>query len=129
MTCAFSPTRLIPRFSKLTEILTLLCCITLSSSRENQRSAQEVERRISDAVAGEVFAQVKTYQVAIINSSPSHYIIFHSPLVSISPTSQNFPFLRPSSVHPSICSCYHVPSISLHLRLLNIYCYGSSSSC
>ena len=27
---------------KLREILTLLCCITLSSSRENQRSAQEV---------------------------------------------------------------------------------------
>ena len=35
------------------EILTLLCCITLSSSRENQRSAQEVARRISGAVAGE----------------------------------------------------------------------------
>ena len=28
---------------KLREILTLLYCITLSSSRENQRSAQEVE--------------------------------------------------------------------------------------
>ena len=27
---------------KLREILTLLCCITLSSSKENQRSAQEV---------------------------------------------------------------------------------------
>src|SRR3954467_1489703 len=27
---------------KLREILTLLCCITLSSSREDQRSAQEV---------------------------------------------------------------------------------------
>ena len=27
---------------KLREILTLLCCITLTSSRENQRSAQEV---------------------------------------------------------------------------------------
>ena len=52
------------------EILTLICCITLSSSRENQRSAQEVARRISGAVAGEVFAQVKTYQVPITNSSP-----------------------------------------------------------
>src|SRR4051812_49684897 len=31
----------------------LLYCITLSSSRENQRSAQEVARRISGAVAGE----------------------------------------------------------------------------
>ena len=41
----------------LMEILTLLCCITLSSSRENQRSAQEVARRISGAVAGEAFAK------------------------------------------------------------------------
>src|SRR3954468_1431198 len=32
----------------------LLYCITLSSSRENQRSAQEVARRISGAFAGEV---------------------------------------------------------------------------
>ena len=38
---------------KLREILTLLYCITLSSSRENQRSAQEVARRISGIVAGE----------------------------------------------------------------------------
>ena len=35
--CALSPTGLIPWFSKLREILMLLCCITLSSSRENQR--------------------------------------------------------------------------------------------
>ena len=38
---------------KLREILTLLCYITLSSSRENQRSAQEVAKRISGAVARE----------------------------------------------------------------------------
>ena len=38
---------------KLREILTLLCCITLSSSRENQRSAQQVATRISGVVAGE----------------------------------------------------------------------------
>ena len=37
VTHAWSPTRLIPWFSKTEEILTLLCCITLSSSRENQR--------------------------------------------------------------------------------------------
>ena len=42
---------------KLREILTLLCCITLSSSRENQRSAQEVARRISGVVAGEAYAR------------------------------------------------------------------------
>ena len=37
VTWVMSPTGLIPWFSKLREILTLLCCITLSSSRENQR--------------------------------------------------------------------------------------------
>ena len=37
VTCVLYPTGLIPWFSKLREILTLLCCITLSSSRENQR--------------------------------------------------------------------------------------------
>ena len=42
VTCASSPTRLIPSFSKLREILTLLCCITLSSSREKPTQAQEV---------------------------------------------------------------------------------------
>ena len=36
VTCASSPTGFIPWFSKLREIVTLLCCITLSSSRENQ---------------------------------------------------------------------------------------------
>ena len=72
---------------KLREILTLLYCITLYSSRENQRSAQEVARRISGAVAGEIYAQVKTCQVPITNSYPSHYIICHFPLVFLSPTS------------------------------------------
>ena len=38
---------------KLREILTLLCCITLSSSREKPTQAQEVAGRISGAVAGE----------------------------------------------------------------------------
>ena len=66
----------------------LLCGITLSSSRENQRSAQEVARRISGAIAEEVYAQVKTYQVPITNSYPLHYIICHSPLVFLSPTSK-----------------------------------------
>ena len=42
--------------------------------------AQDVARRISGAVAGEVFAQVKTDQVPITNSSPSHlhYLPFSS---------------------------------------------------
>ena len=47
---------------------------------ENQTQAQDIARRISGAVAGEVFAQVKTYQVPITNSSPSHlhYLPFAS---------------------------------------------------
>ena len=42
--------------------------------------AQDVARRIYGAIAEEVFAQVKTYQIPITNSSPSHYIICHLPL-------------------------------------------------
>jgi hypothetical protein len=44
----------------------------------------------------------KTYQVPIINSHPSHYIICHSPLVFLSPTSKTIfekilPFFAPLS--------------------------------
>ena len=53
VTCVFSPTGLIPWFSKLREILTLLCYITLSSSREKPTQAQQVPGRISGAIAGE----------------------------------------------------------------------------
>ena len=64
---------------KLREILTLLCCITLSSSRENQRSAQEVARRISGAVAGEVYAKVNIPSTHHIPLSPAlHYLPFAS---------------------------------------------------
>ena len=68
---------------KLREILTLLCCITLSSSRENQRSAQEVARRISGAVAGEVYAKVNIPSTHHKPLSPTlHYLPFasHFPL-------------------------------------------------
>ena len=41
-----------------------------------------------------VYAQVKTYQVPITNSYPSHYIICHLPLVFLSPTSP-LPFYSP----------------------------------
>ena len=57
----------------------LLCCITLSSSRENQHSAQEVARRISGAVAGEVYAKVSipsTHHIPL--SSALHYLPFAS---------------------------------------------------
>ena len=86
---------MIPWFSK-TEGNTYLFCIASSSPlRGKPMLAQHVARRISGAVAGEVFAQVKTYQVPITNSSPSHYIIFHLPLVFLSPTSP-LPFYSPS---------------------------------
>ena len=39
--------------------------------------------------------QLKTYQVPITNSYPSHYIICHLPLVFLSPTSP-LPFYSPS---------------------------------
>ena len=121
---------------KLREILTLLCCITLSSSRENQRSAQQVERRISGAVDGEIYAQVKTYQVPITNSYPSHYIICHLPLVFLSPTSP-LPFHSPSL---SILPIYLPPFARfLFARVVGIVVYlllnrepkiyGSSSTC
>ena len=46
------------------------------------------------AIFGAVYAQVKTYQVPITNSYPGHYIIFHLPLVFLSPTSP-LPFYSP----------------------------------
>src|SRR3989337_490431 len=42
VTCVLSPTGLILWFSKLREILPLLCCITLSSSRAKPTKAREV---------------------------------------------------------------------------------------
>ena len=42
VTCVLSPTGLIPWFSKLREILTIICCITLSPSSEKPTQAQEV---------------------------------------------------------------------------------------
>ena len=64
---------------KLRAILTLLCCITLSSSRENQRSAQEVARRISGAIAGEVYAKVNIPSTHHNPLSPAlHYLPFAS---------------------------------------------------
>ena len=51
-----------------------------------------------------VYAQVKTYQVTIINSYPSHYIICHLPLVFLSPNSP-LPFYSPSlSILPLFAS-------------------------
>jgi len=55
--CALSPTVLIPWLSNLGKYLSLLCCITLSFSREKPMQAQEVAGRISGAVAGVIYAK------------------------------------------------------------------------
>ena len=73
----------------------LYCTASSLPLRGKPTQAQDVARRISGAVAGEVFAQVKTYQVPITNSYPSHYIICHLPPVFLSPTSP-LPFYSPS---------------------------------
>ena len=88
--------------------------------------AQEVERKISGAVAREIYAQVKTYQVPMINSSPSHYIICHSPLVFLSPTSKTifenlclfFTLLSFDLMFACVSMCI---LFGLHLCLLKIY--------
>ena len=112
-----SPTELIPWFSKTKgdTYATLLHHPFLFKGKPTH--AQEVARRISgavageayakssqdlssrqlaisDAVAGEIYAQDKTYQVPITNSSPSHYIICHLPLIFLSPASP-LPFYSP----------------------------------
>ena len=69
---------------KLREILTLLYCITLSSSRENQRSAQEVARRISGAVVWEAYS--KSSQDLTPDNEP-----FLAPLPGSLRTSQDIP--------------------------------------
>ena len=88
------PTGLIPWFSKTegNTYATLLHHPFLF--KEKPTHAQEVARRIFGAVAGEIYAQVKTYQVPITKSYPSHYIICHLPLVFLSPTSP-LPFYSP----------------------------------
>ena len=47
------------------------CAASPSPLQGKPTQAQDVARRISGTVAGEVFAQVKTYQVPITNPSPS----------------------------------------------------------
>ena len=91
--------------------------------REVKSRFDSRQRAISSAVAGEVFAkssqdltpttshfwchyQVKTYQVPITNSYPSHYIICHLPLVFLSPTSTLMfysPSLFRSPLFPFAC--------------------------
>ena len=78
------PTGLIPWFSKTEGSTYATIAASPFPLQGKPMQAQDVARRISGAVAGEVFAQVKTYQVPITNSSPSHLLYFpfasHFPL-------------------------------------------------
>ena len=64
------PTGLIPWFSKTEGNTYATIAASPFPLQGKPMQAQDVARRISGAVAGEVFAQVKTYQVPITNSSP-----------------------------------------------------------
>ena len=102
------PTGLIPWFSKTEGNTYATIAASHFPIQGKPTQAQDVAIRISGAVAGEVFAQVKTYQVPITNSSPSHYIICHLPLAFLSPTSP-LPFYSPSlSQSPLFSACLFV---------------------
>ena len=103
----------------------LLCCITLSSSRENQHSAQEVARRISGAVAGESTHKSRHTKY------PSQTLIPHITLFAICLSFSSPPLLpchfirlfsvRPFSVHLfSLASCLLVCWIDCLSRWLKI---------
>ena len=116
--------------------ITLLCCITLSSSRENQRSAQEVARRISGAVAGEsthksrhtmypsqtLMPRVTLFAICLSFSSPPLH-----PCRFIRP---HFPFLFAICFDVLLGSFARLVGIVVYL-LLNreAKIYGSSSAC
>ena len=89
----------------------------------------------------------RIFNINQLSNQKSHllaiYLIFHFPIIFFSPTSQIFTVLfalffvcrflvRSVFVCNLVCYvflCCHVSSICLHLRLLNIYFYGSSSTC
>ena len=89
------------------------CCQEAYAKSSQDLISQQLA--ISGAVAGEIYAQVKTYQVPITNSYPSHYIICHLPLIFLSPQftlvilfalSLYPPYLFASSVRLLfVCSC------------------------
>ena len=95
MTRAWSPTGLIPWFSKTegNTYLALLHHPFLLKGKPTQCSRGS-KKDFWHRCRGDL-RQVKTYQVPITNSYPSHYIICHLPLVFLSPTSP-LPFYSPS---------------------------------
>ena len=137
------PTGLIPWFSK-TEGNTY-ATITASpfSLQGKPTQAQDIARRISGAVVGEVFAQVKTYQIPITNSSPSH--LHYLPFASRFPLPHftlavlfalSFPISSSLFACPFICfdvllgSFGRLVGIVVYLLLKReAKIYGSSSAC
>ena len=99
-----SPTGLIPWFSKTegNNYATLLHHPFLFKGKPTQCSRGS-KKDFWHRCWGDL-RQVKTYQVPITNSYPSHYIICHLPLIFLSPTSP-LPFYSPSlSQSPPIFS-------------------------
>jgi hypothetical protein len=144
VTWALSPTGLIPWFSKAegNTYSTLLHYPFLFKGKTNA-SSRSSKKDFWRRCRGDL-RQAKTYQVPIINSHPSHYIVCHSPLVFLSPTSKTIfrktqkylPFLRPSSVRIFVCldvlfssfACL-VGIIVYLLQIREPKIYGSSSAC
>ena len=83
-----SPTGLIPWFSKAegNTYSTLLHHPFLFKEKTNA-SSRSSKKDFWRRCRGDL-RQAKTYQVPIINSHPTHYIICHSPLIFLSPTSK-----------------------------------------
>ena len=101
----WSPTGLIPWFSKTegNTKATLLHHPFLFKGKTNgcsRGSKKDSWRRCRG-----VYAQVKTYQVLITNSYPSHYIICHLPLVFLSRNSP-LPFYSPSLFVRLFFACF-----------------------
>ena len=71
------PTGLIPWFSKTEGNTYATIAASPFPLQGKPMQAQDVERRISGAVAGEVFAQVKTYQVKEICPRGNNKVIIY----------------------------------------------------
>ena len=110
---SWPPTGLIPWFSKTegNTYATLLHHPFLFKGKPTQclrGSKKDFRRRCREDLR-----QDKTYQVPTINSSPSHYIICHSPLIFLSPTSKTifekhclfFALFRSSLFDCFLCVC------------------------
>ena len=79
----------------------LICCVTLSSSRENQRNAQEVARGISGTVAGEIYHKSRHTKYPSETFIP-RITLFAICLSFSSPPLHPCHFIRPLFLSPSL---------------------------